>query len=130
MSSIPEPKNQWYVMHVLSGQEGRVRDRILRKVCAEEMGEYIFDILVPTEMVSEIRNQAQVLPWIRPGQYGAPPARRFIEQERLVFRPSDRWSYRLCRFQRQAHAYARTRSGRHACPNPGTFRRYPSENSI
>ena len=56
MSSIPEPKNQWYVMHVLSGQEGRVRDRILRKVCAEAMGEYIFDILVPTEMVSEIRN--------------------------------------------------------------------------
>ena len=23
------PENQWYVVHVLSGQEGRVRDRIL-----------------------------------------------------------------------------------------------------
>ncbi len=38
MAKIPQPKKQWYVLHVLSGQEQRVRDRILRMVEAEEMG--------------------------------------------------------------------------------------------
>ena len=51
----PSPENQWYVVHVLSGQEGRVRERILRQREAEEMGDFIFEVLVPTEMVSEIR---------------------------------------------------------------------------
>jgi transcriptional antiterminator NusG len=51
----PSPENQWYVVHVLSGQEGRVRERILRQREAEEMGDYIYEVLVPTEMVSEIR---------------------------------------------------------------------------
>ena len=51
----PSPENQWYVVHVLSGQEGRVRDRILRQRESEEMGDYIYEVLVPTEMVSEIR---------------------------------------------------------------------------
>lgn len=51
----PSPENQWYVVHVLSGQEGRVRDRILRQRESEEMGDFIFEVLVPTEMVSEIR---------------------------------------------------------------------------
>lgn len=51
----PSPENQWYVVHVLSGQEGRVKERILRQRESEEMGDYIFEVLVPTEMVSEIR---------------------------------------------------------------------------
>jgi transcriptional antiterminator NusG len=55
MASIPPAQQQWYVVHVLSGQEGRVRDRILRQREAEEMGDYIFEVLVPTEIVSEIR---------------------------------------------------------------------------
>lgn len=55
MPSIPEPKNQWYVVHVLSGQENKVRERIERNVKAEELGDVIFDVLMPTEMVSEMR---------------------------------------------------------------------------
>ena len=31
MPSTPEPHEQWYVLHVLSGQENSVRDRIIRK---------------------------------------------------------------------------------------------------
>lgn len=56
MARIPESRKQWYVIHVLSGQEGRVRDRILRKVGTEELGDSIFEVLVPTELVSEVRN--------------------------------------------------------------------------
>ena len=55
MPVIPSPEKQWYVVHVLSGQEQKVRDRIQRQAEAEEMGEYIYEVLVPMEMVSEIR---------------------------------------------------------------------------
>lgn len=55
MPKIPHPSKQWYVVHVLSGQEQRVRDRILRMVEAEEMGDNIYEVLVPTEMVSEVK---------------------------------------------------------------------------
>lgn len=55
MPRIPAPKDQWYVVHVLSGQEGRVKARIERLVESEELGDKIFKVLVPTELVSEVR---------------------------------------------------------------------------
>lgn len=55
MSSIPAPKDQWYVVHVLSGQEAKVKARIERLVEQEELGDKIFKVLVPTELVSEVR---------------------------------------------------------------------------
>jgi transcriptional antiterminator NusG len=55
MAIVPEPKDQWYVVHVLSGQEQKVRNDIVRRVEAEEMGDYVFEVLVPTERVSEVR---------------------------------------------------------------------------
>ena len=55
MPNIPEPRKQWYVVHVLSGQEQRVHRRLLRNIEAEEMGDKVFEVLMPTEMVSEIR---------------------------------------------------------------------------
>ena len=55
MPETDPAKNQWYVVQVLSSQEQKVRDRILRQAEAEEMTDYIHEVLVPTEMVSEIR---------------------------------------------------------------------------
>lgn len=55
MPTIPEPKNQWYVVHVLSGQENRVRQRIERMIEAEEMGDKIYEVLMPTEIISEMK---------------------------------------------------------------------------
>lgn len=55
MPVIPPPEKQWYVVHVLSGQEQKVRDRILRQVESEELGDHVYEVLVPMENVSEIR---------------------------------------------------------------------------
>ena len=52
---MPEARKQWFVVHVLSGQEQKVRDRIKRLVESEEMGDYIFEVLVPQERVEENR---------------------------------------------------------------------------
>ncbi len=55
MPIIPEPRKQWYVVHVLSNQEQKVRNRILREMEQQELGDFIFDVLMPTEMVSEVK---------------------------------------------------------------------------
>jgi len=56
MPTIPEAKKQWYVVHVLSGQEAKIKRRIDAQVEQEEMGDKIFEVLVPTELVSEVRS--------------------------------------------------------------------------
>ncbi len=53
--AIPEPKDQWYVLHVLSGQENNVKARIERKVREEELSDFVYRVEVPTELVSEVR---------------------------------------------------------------------------
>lgn len=55
MPFVPEPKNQWYVIHCLSGYEQRVCAHMHRRIQSEEMGDRIFQVLMPTEMVSEVK---------------------------------------------------------------------------
>ena len=47
--------SQWFVIHTLSGQEQKVKDSIEKRLKAEEMGEYIKEVLVPMEKVAEVR---------------------------------------------------------------------------
>lgn len=49
------PKDQWYVVQVLSGLEQRVYNSMTRRIEAEEMSDLIFEVLIPTERVSEIK---------------------------------------------------------------------------
>jgi transcriptional antiterminator NusG len=46
---------QWFAVHTLSGQEGKVKTYIEKFKKQEELDEYIFDILLPTEVVSEVK---------------------------------------------------------------------------
>jgi transcriptional antiterminator NusG len=48
-------RNQWFVLHTLSGQELKVKDSIEKRLKAEEMGAYIREVLVPMERVAEVR---------------------------------------------------------------------------
>jgi transcriptional antiterminator NusG len=48
-------QSQWFVIHTLSGQEQKVKDNIEKRIKAEEMGEYIKEVLVPMEKVAEVR---------------------------------------------------------------------------
>src|ERR1700726_5167011 len=55
MASVLAPKDQWFVVHVLSGQENKVRENIEKRVKTEEMSDLIYEVLIPTERVSEIK---------------------------------------------------------------------------
>jgi transcription termination/antitermination protein NusG len=52
----PTMKTQWFVIHTLSGQEQKVKESIEKRLKAEEMGEYIKEVLVPMEKVAEVRS--------------------------------------------------------------------------
>lgn len=60
-----EPKvqkypSQWFAMHVLSGQENNVKKYMENRIKSEEMGDYIHEIIIPTERVSEIKRGKKV----------------------------------------------------------------------
>jgi transcription termination/antitermination protein NusG len=59
MGAIPAARDQWYVIHVLSGQEQKVRDNLARRVVTEEMGDLVYEVLLPMERVSEVKKDAQ-----------------------------------------------------------------------
>src|SRR5688572_1793259 len=58
MGAIPAARDQWYVVHVLSGQEQRVKDNIIRRISTEEMGDVIYEVLLPMERVSEVKKDS------------------------------------------------------------------------
>ena len=46
----------WYVVHAYSGHEEKVRANLLKRVESMDMHDKIFDVLVPTEEVMEIKD--------------------------------------------------------------------------
>jgi transcriptional antiterminator NusG len=50
-----QKRSQWYVVQVLSGQENKVYESIRKRLKTEEMGDYIYEVVLPTERVSEIK---------------------------------------------------------------------------
>lgn len=47
---------QWFALHTLSGQEGKVKSYIEKFKKPEELDDYIFEVLLPTEVVSEVKS--------------------------------------------------------------------------
>ncbi len=60
---------EWYVVHTYSGMENRVAQNLENRVQSLNMEDYIFEVVVPTEEVVEIRNGAkkQVKRTVLPG---------------------------------------------------------------
>ena len=46
---------QWFALHTLSGQESKVKLYIEKFKKAEELDDFIFEVLLPTEVVSEVK---------------------------------------------------------------------------
>ena len=46
---------QWFALHTLSGQENKVKTYIEKFRKAEELDDFVFEVLLPTEVVSEVK---------------------------------------------------------------------------
>ncbi|MAM92078.1 MAG: transcription termination/antitermination protein NusG [Opitutaceae bacterium] len=49
-------QGDWYVVQTLSNQEGKVKRYLDKFVVEEEMEDFVFEVLVPTENVVEVKN--------------------------------------------------------------------------
>lgn len=46
----------WYVIHTLTGQEEKVKKNILNRMASNNIKEQISQVLIPTEIVSEVKS--------------------------------------------------------------------------
>ncbi|MCC5790439.1 MAG: transcription termination/antitermination factor NusG [Opitutales bacterium] len=78
----------WYVLHVLSGKEDQVKTYLDKFVPIEEMEDYVFEVLVPTETVSEVKQgkKSQRTRKFYPG-YVFVKMKLFDEDGKLLNRP-------------------------------------------
>jgi transcriptional antiterminator NusG len=53
-STITGPK--WYAVHTLSNQEQKAKKYLDKFIAIEEMEDYVFEVLMPTEVVTEVKN--------------------------------------------------------------------------
>ena len=53
-SSITGPR--WYAVQTLSNQEAKSKKYLDKFISIEEMDDYVFDVLVPTELVTEVKS--------------------------------------------------------------------------
>jgi transcriptional antiterminator NusG len=48
-------EKQWFVLHTLTGQEAKVKESIERRLDKEELRDYLDQVMIPTEKVSEVK---------------------------------------------------------------------------
>lgn len=79
---------QWFALHTLSGQENKVKSYIEKFKKTEELDDYIFEILLPTEVVSEVKGgkKSTKVRKLYPG-YVFIQMKLFDENKKLINRP-------------------------------------------
>jgi transcriptional antiterminator NusG len=55
-AALREKPGDWFVVHTYSGMENRVKANLENRISSLNMGDYIHEIVVPTEEIHEIKN--------------------------------------------------------------------------
>jgi transcription termination/antitermination protein NusG len=50
-----QKRKQWFVVHVLAGQEMKVRDNLVKRMKTEEMGDFVYEVVLPMERIAEVK---------------------------------------------------------------------------
>jgi transcriptional antiterminator NusG len=82
------PGAQWFALHTLSGQEPKVKAYLEKFKAAEELDDHIFEVLLPTETVSEVKGgkKSSKVRKLYPG-YVFVQMRLYDESNRLLNKP-------------------------------------------
>ena len=59
---------RWYVIHTLTGEEERVKKKLLRQSKFKKLDDKISQVLIPTEIVSEVKGGKKKISSIRSNQ--------------------------------------------------------------
>ena len=79
---------QWFALHTLSGQENKVKTYLERFRKAEELEDHIFEVLLPTETVSEVKagKKSTKVRKLYPG-YVFVNMRLYDEEKKVIIKP-------------------------------------------
>ena len=79
---------QWFALHTLSGQENKVKTYLERFKKAEELDDHIFEILLPTETVSEVKagKKSTKIRKLYPG-YVFVNMKLYDEEKKVIIKP-------------------------------------------
>jgi len=79
---------QWFAVHTLSGQENKVKTYIEKFKKPEELDDHLFEVLLPTEVVSEVKGgkKSTKVRKLYPG-YVFLQARLYGEDGKLINKP-------------------------------------------
>lgn len=83
-----KPGAAWYVIQTLSNQEGKVKRYLDKFIKEEEMEDFVFEVLVPTETVTEVKGgkKTQMVRKFYPG-YAFVHMRLYDENGKLLNKP-------------------------------------------
>ena len=56
-----DTKRAWYVLRAISGKEGKVKEVLEAQMRNTDLGNYLFQVLIPTEKVLTVRNGKKVV---------------------------------------------------------------------
>lgn len=58
---MSESKRGWYVLRAISGKEAKVKEILDAQIKNTDLGNYLFQVLIPTEKVMAVRNGKKVI---------------------------------------------------------------------
>lgn len=61
MAEQNEPKRGWYVLRAISGKEAKVKEMLEAQMRNTDLGQYLYQVLIPTEKVVAVRNGKKVV---------------------------------------------------------------------
>ena len=61
MAEEKESKRAWYVLRAISGKEAKVKEVLDAQIQNTDLGNYVFQVLIPTEKVLTVRNGKKVV---------------------------------------------------------------------
>lgn len=70
---MAEIEKKWYVLRAISGKEAKVKEYLEADLKNSDLGEYVSQVLIPTEKVYQVRNgkknceREKLSPWLRFG---------------------------------------------------------------
>ena len=58
---MSESKKGWYVLRAISGKEAKVKEILDAQIKNTDLGQYLFQVLIPTEKVMTVRNGKKIV---------------------------------------------------------------------
>ena len=58
---MSENQNKWYVLRAISGKEAKIKEYIEAEMKNSSLGEYVSQVLIPTEKIAQVRNGKRVI---------------------------------------------------------------------